>query len=52
MPGAPQQRYATEEPGKVQGRDRVGTVKELWVLLFPLPNRVYSGKIRFIMPQG
>ena len=25
--GCPQQRYATEEPGKVQGPDRVGTVE-------------------------
>ena len=24
MSGSPQQRYATGEPGKVQGRDRVG----------------------------
>ena len=26
VPGAPKQRYATGEPGKVQGRDRVGIV--------------------------
>ena len=25
--GCPQQRYATAEPGKVQGRDRVGSVE-------------------------
>ena len=27
MPGAPQQRYTTGEPGRVQGRDRVGIVE-------------------------
>ena len=26
----PQQRYATGEPGKVQGRDRVGIVEGSW----------------------
>ena len=53
MPDAPQQQYATGEPGKFQGQDRLGIVEELWVLLSPLPHGVrYSGKISFIVPQG
>ena len=31
--GVPQQRYATGEPGKVQGRDRVGIVEGSCVYL-------------------
>ena len=51
--GCPQQRYATGEPGKVQGRDRVEIVEEFWVLLSPLPSGGGdSGKICFIMPKG
>ena len=46
--GCPQQWYATGEPGKIQGRDRVGIVEGsvLWVL------GQYSGKIRFIEKPG
>ena len=44
----PQQRYATGEPGKVQGRNRVGIVVQ-WVAS---PRGQYSGKIRFIEKPG
>ena len=40
----PQQRYATGEPSKVQGRDRVGII--------PNPQGQYWGKIRFIEKPG
>ena len=51
--GCPQQRYATGEPGKVQGRDRVGIIEEMWVLLSPLPHGgVIRGKFVLSCPRG
>ena len=45
--GCSQQLYATGEPGKVQGRDREGTVEDLWVLFFPLPHGGLFGENSF-----
>ena len=41
----PEQRYATGEPGKIQGPD----CRVLWI---PGPRGQYSGKIRFIDKPG
>ena len=51
--GCPQQRHATEEPGKIQGRDRVGLVEGSCVYLIRGvcirgPRGQYSEKIRSI----
>ena len=45
VPGAPQQQYATGEPGKVRGWTVWGCRRVLWV---PDPRVQYSGKIRFV----
>ena len=55
--GCPQQRHATEESGKIQGRYRVGIVEGSCVYLtreisIRGPRGQYSGKIRFIEKPG